>query len=294
MKKNFHPIWFFLFFIQFHQSWQQDILRAQEQYLPPFCDEAPFVSIVIDDVAYLSPTLSLILNSEMPLTLAILPHEKASAKIATLAQEKGVDYILHQPMASVGNSFAQTQGLITGDMETQEIYDICQGSVDSLGTLPVGMNNHMGSEITAKAHAIRPVLSFLRDKKMFFLDSMTTGASVAEKVAEEVGTFYMKRDVFLDNIMTREHLEAQFQALMAKAWKNGRAIGIMHCKKLSAEVIIDLMRERKDIRFISLSEMARLVKDASYGKKTEITKEMPRGDKTEFINNLPGQKINWK
>ena len=62
-----------------------------------------------------------------------------------------------------------------------------------------GLNNHQGSLATADRRVVRAVLSVVRERGLFFLDSRTSAASVAAEEARALGLATIPRDVFLDD-----------------------------------------------------------------------------------------------
>jgi hypothetical protein len=91
-----------------------------------------------------------------------------------------------------------------------------------------GINNHMGSRFTEDARALTPVMKSLQEKGLFFVDSRTTGRSLAAETARRYNVPTMDRDVFLDNVAEVDAIVTQIQKLEAKARKQGMAIGICH------------------------------------------------------------------
>ena len=63
---------------------------------------------------------------------------------------------------------------------------------------------------------------------MLFLDSMTTDDSQAGTVATQLGVPTLYRQVFLDNQLTSDYIQGQFQQLIHDAQKNRSAIAIAH------------------------------------------------------------------
>ena len=63
----------------------------------------------------------------------------------------------------------------------------------------VGMNNHQGSSATADGKVMSVVASVLKRNNKYFVDSRTTGKTVAEKIMREIGVPTARRHVFLDN-----------------------------------------------------------------------------------------------
>ena len=76
----------------------------------------------------------------------------------------------------------------------------------------VGVNNHMGSRATADPALMLAVLSEIRRRGLVFVDSRTTGTSVAPAIAQRLGVPIASRDIFLDNIPTSAVVLAQLEA----------------------------------------------------------------------------------
>lgn len=62
----------------------------------------------------------------------------------------------------------------------------------------VGVNNHMGSRLTAERAAMDALMPVLRARGLFFLDSRTTARSQGLAAAEAAGLRALGRDIFLD------------------------------------------------------------------------------------------------
>ncbi len=62
----------------------------------------------------------------------------------------------------------------------------------------VGVNNHMGSRLTAERAAMDALMPVLRAQGLYFLDSRTTPHSQGLAAAEEAGLPALGRDLFLD------------------------------------------------------------------------------------------------
>ena len=92
----------------------------------------------------------------------------------------------------------------------------------------VGVNNHMGSAATADPRVMRAVVRILADRGLFLLDSRTTEASVAHRMAEEISLPAVSRRVFLDSVPKAEAIDRSFRELLSKARKEGSAIAIGH------------------------------------------------------------------
>jgi len=97
---------------------------------------------------------------------------------------------------------------------------------------------------------------------LFFVDSRTTSATVAEQLAVEYGIPNTSRNVFLDNEPNPAAVRAQFRKLLAMARRNGTALGIGHPYPGTLEVLADELRrlEQQGVQLIPVSQLIELQK----------------------------------
>lgn len=91
-----------------------------------------------------------------------------------------------------------------------------------------GINNHMGSRMTAQRDAMTWLMGELQQRHLFFVDSRTSAATVAAAEAQRIGLAHVSRDVFLDDVRTTEAITGQLQQGIALARKQGSAVLIGH------------------------------------------------------------------
>ena len=110
---------------------------------------------------------------------------------------------------------------------------------ESLDDVPhaTGVNNHMGSKATESALLMGTIFDELKNRNLFFIDSRTTSKSVCRSLAKEKNIPFAERDVFLDNVNTREAIEQQFEEVAEKARKKGYVIAIGHARELTWKII---------------------------------------------------------
>jgi polysaccharide deacetylase 2 family uncharacterized protein YibQ len=92
----------------------------------------------------------------------------------------------------------------------------------------IGVNNHMGSRLTEDSQAMHVIMRDLKQYDLFFLDSRTSSASQAYRIAREVGLKAAQRNVFLDHDTRPEQIVQQLHRLATLAQRHGYAIGIGH------------------------------------------------------------------
>ena len=110
---------------------------------------------------------------------------------------------------------------------------------EALQTVPsaVGISNHMGSRFTADPKAMRTLLPLVRERNLFFLDSVTGAKSVAYDLAREMGIQTERRTVFLDNDQNPDKIQAQLELLVQLAGEHGQAVGIGHPYPATVEAL---------------------------------------------------------
>lgn len=198
----------------------------------------PRIAIVIDDLGNNRFQQEF---AKLPgaLTLAMLPHTPYAERIARNAQETGKEVIIHMPMQPGSNADAGIGMLTTNEDKTQFIMLMEQAFVQ----LPqaVGMNNHMGSQLTALIEPMQWVMEQLALRNFYFLDSRTTAATQAENVAREFGIPVARRHVFLDNDPQADEIARRWRDLIRHAHKHGEAIAIAHPHRSTLEFLKNVL-----------------------------------------------------
>ena len=194
----------------------------------PDLPDGPLVTIIMDDLGRSLSTAKALLALPQPVTFAIIPSEAHAVEVAELAHAGDHEVILHTPMEPQGypavNPGEDALFVAYGDAEIRSRLEQFLAQVPHVA----GINNHMGSRFTEDVRALTPVMKSLYEKKLFFIDSRTTGHSVASETARRYHVPTMDRDVFLDNVAEVDAIRAQIEKLEAKARKQGLAIGICH------------------------------------------------------------------
>ena len=185
----------------------------------------PQVIIIIDDMGYRQADTNAF-SLPIEVAVSILPKTPLAKQFALRAHEQGRDVMLHLPMSSLSDKKLGPGGL-TSNMRPHQIDKILD---ENLASVPyaIGVNNHMGSALTADKHAMQRLMLAIKQRSLFFIDSRTTSDSVAYDMAATMGVLSDQRHVFLDHIQTHEFYEQQLTQLVNIAKQHGRAIGIAH------------------------------------------------------------------
>jgi hypothetical protein len=161
------------------------------------------------------------------MTFAILPRLAASEESAAWIHREGHEIMLHQPMEPRDRGLSPGPGALYVGDEPTKISHTVEANISSV-PFATGMNNHMGSRFTAAPKEMLETLQVVKDRGLFFVDSLTTGDSKGYKTARTLHLPATSRDVFLDNRVEESAILRQLHQLKAIAQRHGHAVGIGH------------------------------------------------------------------
>jgi len=218
----------------------------------------PQVAIIIDDCGYSETRCKLFLQLPIPITLSILPLTPHGKQIESDALAAGKSVMLHLPMEPESPQANPGAGAITTEMNDEQVHAQVESDVDSLPNVP-GANNHMGSKATSDPRVMHDVLDVLRERHMFFIDSMTSGSTVGESTARELGIPTAQRDVFLDNSKDLKYIQGQLEQVQRVALERGSAIAIGHPNESTAQALAEAIPEMQaaGITFVTAQSLVR-------------------------------------
>ena len=218
----------------------------------------PQVAIIIDDCGYSEDRCKVFLDMPIPITLAILPMTPHGKQTQDDALAAGQSVMLHLPMQPQSDKLNPGPVAIMTSMSDDEIRRQVEADIDSLAGVP-GANNHMGSKATSDPRVMRDVLDVLHERHMFFIDSMTSGQTVAEATARDIGIPTAERNVFLDNKKDVASVTAQLEQVQLVAQRRGSAIAIGHPNPATAEALAKMIpqMEAAGITFVPASALVR-------------------------------------
>jgi len=201
-------------------AWRRNAVAA------PGTDERYRIAVIIDDLGLSPAAFNRIAALPAPLTLAIMSYAPEAPVLAQAAHAAGHEVLVHVPMEPEGDIDPGPHALTTE--QTREAFE--QQLAWDLDRFDgyVGINNHMGSRVTANAERMTWLFEELERRGLMFVDSRTTKETVAPMLAEHFGLPFAERDVFLDNEFGADAVEAQLKALESEARKYGYAVAIGH------------------------------------------------------------------
>jgi polysaccharide deacetylase 2 family uncharacterized protein YibQ len=210
-------------------GWEARALR------PPVVRAGAWVAIVIDDLGLDRARTARAASLPGPLTLAFLSYAGDVGEQAGAARQAGHEIMLHMPMEPEGRE-DPGPGALFVRLPDADIRARVAASLDRL-PMAVGLNNHMGSRYTRDARAMRPVLEEIAARGLLFVDSRTSGGSIAADLAAQMGIASAGRDVFLDNERDAHYVRRQLAELERTANRRGNAIAIGHPHEATLEAL---------------------------------------------------------
>lgn len=217
------------------------------------------VAIIIDDMGSSVREVEQLTAIGVPLTFSVIPGLGKSTEVAEFAHDHSYQVMLHMPMEPLDypRRRLEKNGLLVSESDDE----IEKQVRDYMREVPyaVGANNHMGSRFTEDQQKMRDVLQTLKQKNMFFIDSMTTPKSVGARVAMDMGVKTACRNVFLDNVQDVQAIIKQLREVTRVAAKRGSAIAICHPHKTTIEALSQELPilKKEGIRFVSVSKLVR-------------------------------------
>jgi hypothetical protein len=213
------------------------------------------IAIVLDDWGYNLNDVYSLEQIKYPITAAVLPNDRYSGPVGEELHSKGIEIILHLPMEpKEKNGLEKNTIMVTSGR--QEILNTMDKDLASV-IYAKGVSNHMGSKATSDIRTMSVVFSELKKRHLYFLDSYVISKSICLQLARKMNLPVLKRDVFLDDTENHEYIKKQMYILKAKARARGFAIGIGHDRKVTLEVLKEVMPEfaKEGYKFVYLSEL---------------------------------------
>ncbi|MBD3918573.1 divergent polysaccharide deacetylase family protein [Paenibacillus sp. PR3] len=223
------------------------------------------IAIVIDDFGNGMTGTAEMMKLPFPFTIAVMPFMPTTKSDAETAHKLGHDVIVHMPMEpNKGKKEWLGPGALTTDLPDSEIRKRVEAAIDNV-PFAVGMNNHMGSKVTADERVMRIVLQVCKEHGLFFLDSRTTFKTVIPKVAAELNVPLVSNDVFLDDVYSVAHISKQIGILRKHLEEHEKCVAIGHVgpsgKKTAAVLLSSTPSLRENGVIVKVSELVRRTGD---------------------------------
>jgi polysaccharide deacetylase 2 family uncharacterized protein YibQ len=232
---------------------------ADEGGKPVADGHRPAIALIIDDMGNQQAQGMRVIDLPGPVACAFLPYGAFTSTLARRAHRQSKEVMLHLPMQAVVHAHGEQQeGLLTLDMTRQQFQSEFNRAIGAVPHVS-GLNNHMGSLLTRHPGSMAWLMQAIDSRgDLFFVDSRTTRATVAEQLATEYGIPNIARKVFLDNEGETTAIRAQFRRLLAEARREGTALGIGHPRPATLEVLAEELAHLEQ-QGIQLLPVARLI-----------------------------------
>ena len=234
-----------------------NIPKAPPETIPVPVEKLPLVALIVDDLGYDKKIAKKFLALNVNLTFSILPHSPFQNEIARLASSKGIEIMLHLPMEPVEYPDVNPgPGTLLSSMSPDELIGQLE---DDLNALPgiTGVNNHMGSKLTAESTQMYQIFSILKQRGLFFIDSRTTSDSMGRPSARLFQIPFAERDVFIDHYLKPNFIRKQIKELIRIARSNGAAVGILHPHSTTYQILREELPElQNQVQLVSASKIA--------------------------------------
>jgi len=217
----------------------------------------PRIAIVIDDLGKENHIFQELLRWDLPLTLSVLPFSPHGKTIGQEAHQRGKEVILHLPMEPQGYPKIQPgEGALLQEMDEEKLLRQLSEDIEAIPYVK-GVSNHMGSRLTEDPEKMKIILSELKRRGLFFLDSRTTPQSVVLQTAKSLGLKALERSVFLDHSQNEDDVKKQMEQLIRVSLSTGRAIGIGHPHPSTIKSLKEMIPKMKEqgIEIVPLSSL---------------------------------------
>ena len=205
----------------------------------PAPDARGRLAILLDDVGQKLDLVPAAAALPKEIGFAVLPFLPKSAESAEALYGAGHEIWLHLPMEP--ENFPANNpgpGAILMSMSTNQLRAAVHDALDNIPHA-IGVNNHMGSKVTADLRTMTWIMQELKIRDMAFIDSRTTTRTVAEDAAAGQGVLTNRRHVFLDNQRDRAAIRRQLAEAVRRCRMEGEIIAIGHLDRVTIEVLAE-------------------------------------------------------
>jgi polysaccharide deacetylase 2 family uncharacterized protein YibQ len=224
----------------------------------------PVIALIIDDLGNQRMAGNDAVRLPGPVACAFLPDGPFTRELAQQAHAGHKEVMLHLPMQAANDLQAEPGAdVLTLDMTHRQYLATLEHDLEAIPHVS-GLNNHMGSLLTRHPGSMAWLMQALRERgNLFFIDSRTTSATVARRMAHEHGVPNSERNVFLDNDPDAPAIRRQFRRLIAIAKRDGSALAIGHPHPATIEVLNEELRRlgSSGVRLVPVAQLIELQKD---------------------------------
>ncbi|KQC04693.1 MAG: hypothetical protein APR54_08725 [Candidatus Cloacimonas sp. SDB] len=220
------------------------------------------LAVIVDDFGYYNgKLLEDFCDLDSNITFSILPGLSNTTEIMFKAEASGHETMIHMPMEPFDYPRNNPgPDAIYVHMSENEIRRKMQFYFSEL-PLCAGANNHMGSLATSDRDVMRTVLTEIKDKGLYFVDSRTSQSSVAYSLAQELMIPALENNLFLDTpSVSEETLKIKINQLKTMQKTKDKIVVITHCNNREQfDYLKKFIAQIKELNF-ELVPVSRLLK----------------------------------
>ena len=172
----------------------------------------------------------------------------------------GCEVMLHLPMEPLEYpSVDPGPGALLSSMSADDLIAQLRENLSDVPGIK-GVNNHMGSKLTAESARLYQVFSVLKKEGLFFIDSRSTPETVGRPSARLFQLPFAERDVFIDHVQDPDLIRLRVKELIQIARKNGEAIGIAHPSKTTLRILEEMLPMlKKEVQLVPASHVVHVI-----------------------------------
>jgi len=195
-------------------------------------------------------------------TAAVRPNIPGAQAAAKEAVQAGMEVLLDLPMEPKEYPTRNPgDNAILVDLSGREIRNRVARALDTVGPVH-GVKTYMGGLAVEDRDVMRAVLEELRDRRLYFIDATQSPYTAVSDLGQELGveTLLVSSIAEVDEGRTSASTIAiRFQDLLRRCQAKGYAVGIIHAKPETHQVLVRLLPKmaQDGIAVMSLTEVMR-------------------------------------
>jgi polysaccharide deacetylase 2 family uncharacterized protein YibQ len=217
----------------------------------------PKIAFIIDDVGYHETDADNLKALNIPITGSVIPSTPYAEEEGRKLNKFGLQVMIHLPMQAKDPKLKYPKDQFV--VLSSSMNDIINLIDRARKIIPFahGLNNHMGSLITSNREMISKVLTIVKKRGLFFVDSRTALTTVAGKISRRMGIKTAEKDLFIDHVQTYKHSMQQIEKLIRVALYKGKGIAIGHPHLTTFKAIKDSIAKirAKGIKIVFVSSL---------------------------------------
>ncbi len=219
-------------------------------------DRRPRIAIVIDDLGIDRLRSQRAVGLPSPMTMSFLTYAKELKEQTFAARQAGHELWMHIPMEPESVDVDPGPNVLLSGMPEPVLQANLVWHLEQFDGY-IGINNHMGSRFTADMDGMVLVMRELKNRDLFFFDSLTARHSAGHAAASRIGVPFLTRNVFLDHVDDSAEIKARLTEVEKLAKQQGFASAIGHPRDATLEALAIWLAtvEQRGFQLVPLSSL---------------------------------------